>query len=114
MSNLNVKFVAADREVWEGEASRLIARTTEGEIGILPGHQPLLSVLIEGDVVRDRTLTSYPSLTTDLRNAGATWVDEEIVVDHGFVTSRTPDDLPAFNAKVIEEIAEGKHAGQTA
>lgn len=51
MSNLNVKFVAADREVWEGEASRLIARTTEGEIGILPGHQPLLSVLIEGDVV---------------------------------------------------------------
>lgn len=51
MSTLNVKFVAADREVWEGEASRLIARTTEGEIGILPGHTPLLSVLIEGDVV---------------------------------------------------------------
>ena len=70
--------------------------------------------LIEGDVVRDRTLTSYPSLTTDLRNAGATWVDEEVVVDHGFVTSRTPDDLPAFNVKVIEEIAEGNHAGQTA
>ena len=56
--------------------------------------------LIEGDVVRDRTLTSYPSLTTDLRNAGATWVDEEVVVDRGFVTSRTPDDLPAFNAKL--------------
>ena len=52
--------------------------------------------------------------STDLRNAGATWVDEEVVVDRGFVTSRTPDDLPAFNAKVIEEIAEGKHAGQTA
>ena len=51
MSTLNVKFVAADREVWEGEASRLIARTTEGEIGILPGHQPILSVLVEGDVV---------------------------------------------------------------
>lgn len=51
MSNLNVKFVAADREVWEGEASRVIARTTDGEIGILPGHQPILSVLIEGDVV---------------------------------------------------------------
>lgn len=70
--------------------------------------------LVEADVVRDRTLTSYPSLKTDLRNAGAEWVDEEVVVDQGFVTSRTPDDLPAFNAKVIEEIAEGKHAGQTA
>ena len=59
-------------------------------------------------------MTSYPSLTTDLRNAGATWVDEEVVVDRGFVTSRTPDDLPAFNAKVIEEIAEGNQADQTA
>lgn len=83
-------------------------------------HKPVGAIchaawtLIEGDVVRDRTLTSYPSLTTDLRNAGATWVDEEVVVDQGFVTSRTPDDLPAFNAKVIEEIAEGNHAGQTA
>ena len=83
-------------------------------------HKPVGAIchaawtLVEGDVVRDRTLTSYPSLKTDLRNAGATWVDEEVVVDQGFVTSRTPDDLPAFNAKVIEEIAEGKHTGQTA
>jgi protease I len=71
-------------------------------------------ILIEADVVDGRTLTSYPSLTTDLRNAGATWVDEEVVVDDGLVSSRTPDDLPAFNAKLVEEIGEGKHAGQTA
>lgn len=83
-------------------------------------HKPLGAIchaawtLIEGDVVRGRTLTSYPSLKTDLRNAGATWIDQEVVVDQGFVTSRTPDDLPAFNAKVIEEVAEGAHAGQTA
>lgn len=83
-------------------------------------HKPVGAIchaawtLIEGDVVRDRTMTSYPSLKTDLRNAGADWVDEEVVVDQGFVTSRTPDDLPAFNAKVIEEISEGPHSGQTA
>ena len=71
-------------------------------------------ILIEADVVRGRTLTSYPSLRTDLLNAGATWVDEEVVVDEGLVSSRTPDDLPAFNAKTIEEIAEGSHPGQRA
>lgn len=71
-------------------------------------------ILIEAGVVDGRTLTSYPSLRTDLRNAGATWVDEEVVVDEGLVSSRTPDDLPAFNAKVVEEIGEGKHEGQTA
>ncbi|MBT2483210.1 MULTISPECIES: type 1 glutamine amidotransferase domain-containing protein [unclassified Microbacterium] len=71
-------------------------------------------ILIEAGVVDGRTLTSYPSLTTDLRNAGATWVDEEVVVDAGLVSSRTPDDLPAFNAKLVEEIGEGKHSGQTA
>jgi protease I len=70
--------------------------------------------LIEADVVKGRTLTSYPSLKTDLRNAGAEWVDQEVVVDQGFVTSRTPDDLPAFNDKVVEEIAEGRHSGQHA
>lgn len=70
-------------------------------------------ILIEAGVVDGRTLTSYPSLRTDLRNAGATWVDEEVVVDEGLVSSRTPDDLPAFNAKVVEEIDEGKHAAQT-
>lgn len=71
-------------------------------------------ILIEAGVVDGRTLTSYPSLATDLRNAGATWVDEEVVVDAGLVSSRTPDDLPAFNAKLVEEIAEGRHEGQTA
>jgi protease I len=71
-------------------------------------------ILIEADVVRDRELTSYPSLKTDLVNAGARWVDEEVVVDEGLVSSRTPDDLPAFCAKLVEEIHEGRHAGQTA
>jgi protease I len=68
--------------------------------------------LVEADVVKGRTLTSWPSLRTDLRNAGATWVDEEVVVDEGLVSSRNPDDLPAFCAKLVEELAEGKHAEQ--
>ncbi len=71
-------------------------------------------ILTEADLVRDRTITSYPSLKTDLRNAGAEWVDEEVVVDAGLVSSRTPDDLPAFNSKIVEEFAEGKHEGQVA
>ncbi|MEJ1089250.1 type 1 glutamine amidotransferase domain-containing protein [Microbacterium sp. Mu-80] len=71
-------------------------------------------ILIEAGVVDGRKMTSYPSLRTDLRNAGADWVDEEVVVDQGLVSSRTPDDLPAFNAKLVEEIREGKHSGQVA
>jgi protease I len=67
--------------------------------------------LIEADVVRGRTLTSWPSLQTDLRNAGARWVDEEVHVDQGLVTSRKPDDLEAFTAKMVEEFAEGLHQG---
>jgi len=66
--------------------------------------------LIEADVVRGLTLTSWPSLQTDLRNAGAEWVDEEVHVDQGLVSSRKPDDLPAFNAKIVEEFAEGVRA----
>jgi protease I len=66
--------------------------------------------LIDAGVVRGRRMTSYPSLKTDLRNAGADWVNQEVVVDKGLVTSRSPDDLPAFNRKVIEEIHEGVHA----
>ncbi|NED95230.1 type 1 glutamine amidotransferase [Phytoactinopolyspora alkaliphila] len=65
--------------------------------------------LVEADAVRGRTLTSWPSLQTDIRNAGGTWVDEEVHNDHGLVTSRKPDDLPAFCVKMVEEFAEGKH-----
>jgi protease I len=66
-------------------------------------------VLVEADVVKGRKLTSYSSIQTDLKNAGANWVDQEVVVDHGLVTSRNPDDLPAFNRKLVEEVAEGQH-----
>lgn len=83
-------------------------------------HKPVASichgpwVLVEADVVRGRKVTSWPSVRTDLKNAGAEWVDEECVCDNGLVTSRNPDDLPAFCAKAIEEFAEGTHRGQTA
>ena len=70
--------------------------------------------LIEAGVVRGRTLTSFPSLQTDIRNAGGKWVDREVVVDNGLVTSRKPDDIPAFNKKLIEEFAEGRHEQQAA
>ena len=66
-------------------------------------------ILTDADALRGRTITSFPSLKTDLRNAGATWVDEEVVTDQGLVSSRTPDDLPAFNSKIVEEFAEGQH-----
>ncbi len=70
--------------------------------------------LIDAGVAAGRTLTSWPSLETDLRNAGAEWVDEEVHVDQGLVSSRKPDDLEAFNAKIVEEFAEGVHEGQRA
>ena len=74
--------------------------------------------LVEADLVRGRRLTSWPSLKTDIRNAGGDWVDQEVVVDQGLVSSRKPDDLPAFCAKIVEEFAEGRHqvagAGATA
>lgn len=75
-------------------------------------HAPWL--LIEAGVVEGRTLTSWPSVKTDLENAGAIWVDEEVVVDNGLVTSRNPDDIPAFCEKAIEEFAEGEHTEQVA
>jgi protease I len=69
-------------------------------------------VLVEAGVVRGRRLTSWPTLQTDIRNAGGDWVDEQVVVDNGLVTSRKPDDIPAFNDKMIEEFAEGVHTKQ--
>jgi protease I len=81
-------------------------------------HKPVAAichgpwVLIEAEVVKGRRMTSYSSIKTDLINAGADWVDEEVVVDNGLVTSRNPDDLPAFNSKLVEEIREGQHKGQ--
>lgn len=75
-------------------------------------HAPQL--LIEAGVVENRKLTSWPSLRTDLENAGAKWYNEEVVVDNGLVTSRNPEDLPAFNKKMVEEIYEGKHTEQVA
>ncbi len=70
--------------------------------------------LINAGVVRGRTLTSWPTLEIDLKNAGANWVDREVVVDNGLVTSRKPDDIPAFNGKMIEEFSEGIHERKTA
>ncbi|HSU95159.1 MAG TPA: type 1 glutamine amidotransferase domain-containing protein [Gemmatimonadaceae bacterium] len=75
-------------------------------------HGPWL--LVEADVVRGRNVTSWPSLQTDLRNAGANWTDSQVVTDHGLVTSRKPDDIPAFDKKMIEEFAEGVHEEQRA
>lgn len=71
-------------------------------------HGPQL--LIETGMISDKEMTSYPSIKTDLKNAGVNWIDKEVVVDNGLVTSRSPQDLEAFNRKMLEEIAEGKHA----
>lgn len=73
-------------------------------------HGPWL--LVEAGVLRGRMVTSWPSLQTDIRNAGGDWVDREVVTDEGLVTSRKPDDIPAFSAKMVEEFAEGIHQGQ--
>ena len=77
-----------------------------------PKNAPWL--LAEAGVLKGRKVTSYSSIKTDIVNAGANWVDEEVVVDHGLVTSRSPEDLPAFNKKLVEEVYEGKHEMQTA
>src|SRR3954452_24430695 len=94
-------------------------RTDEDAISFVQGFvnagKPIAAIwhapwtLVEADAVKGRTLTSFPSIKTDIENAGGTWRDEEVIVDQGLVTSRNPDDLPAFNAKMVEEFAEGEH-----
>ena len=86
--------------------------TFEVEVSIDAADPENYAAFCRAGVVEGRRVTSYPSIRTDLENAGAEWVDEEVVVDQGLVTSRKPDDPPAFDAKMIEEFAEGRHAGQ--
>lgn len=87
--------------------------------GFFKEHKPVAAIchgaqtLIEAEVVNNRKMTSFKSIKKDLMNAGANWVDEEVVVDEGLVTSRNPTDLPAFNSKLVEEVMEGKHEEQT-
>jgi protease I len=102
-----------------GVANGDFLRADEGAVRFVAGfaeaRKPIASichgpwVLVEAGIVKGRTITSWPSLKTDVRNAGGTWVDEEVHVDHGLVTSRKPDDIPAFSAKAIEEFCEGVH-----
>ena len=105
-----------------GVANPDVLRTDTDAVGFVRSFfeagKPVASIchgawtLVEADVVKGRTLTSWPSIRTDIENAGGTWVDEEVHTDRGLVTSRKPDDLPAFNAKLVEEFAEGVHEQQ--
>ncbi|MFC4986266.1 type 1 glutamine amidotransferase domain-containing protein [Saliphagus infecundisoli] len=100
--------VGADQLRADGNAVDFVREFIEAEkpAGVIC-HGPW--TLVEADVVEGRTLTSFPSLQTDIRNAGGEWVNEEVVVDEGLVTSRKPDDIPAFCDKIIEEFEEGRH-----
>ena len=96
-----------------GKAVDIVRRfATEGKVVAAICHAPWL--LIEADVIKGRDATSYHSISTDMKNAGAKWRDEAVVVDNGIITSRSPEDLDQFVAKIIEEIGEGKHDRQAA
>lgn len=99
---------------------RMIPETVSFIDDFINSEKPVAAIchapwtLIEANAVSGKTMTSWPSLKTDLENAGANWVDQEVVVDNGLVTSRKPDDIPAFNEKMIEEFAEGRHQQRSA
>ncbi len=105
---MNPDFLRQDPEAVKFVKSFFEAHKPVGAIC----HGPWL--LVEADVVKGRKLTSWPSLKTDIRNAGGQWTDQQVVTDQGLVTSRKPDDIPAFNQKIIEEFAEGRHQAQHA
>jgi protease I len=101
--------------VANGDFLRADADACTFTAAIAAAHKPIAAIchapwiLVETGIVKGRTLTSFPALKTDIENAGGTWVDEEVHVDQGLTTSRKPDDIPAFNAKMIEEFCEGPH-----
>ena len=100
------------------KSAELDLRNQEAVKDFFEAEKPIAAIchgpwtLINAEVVEGRQLTSYPTLRKDLENAGAKWTDKEVVVDNGLITSRNPNDIPAFNKKLIEEIAEGKHGKQ--